>query len=137
VGVPLGLSLFKIGYGEMSGCSDWRAVATDSSVDVAYPMMPRVSRWLCRYCSVSLTTVSLANKMQDDGASQSEVVAGLSQAAQQLIVLMDRTTDPLAKHLLATQTFELLRVASQLAQNDESRAAELLDPSMLPRKAGV
>lgn len=68
---------------------------------------------------------------------KSEVVAGLRQAAQQLIVLMDRTTDPLAKHLLATQTFELLLVASQLAQNDESRAAELLDPSMLPRKAGV
>ena len=75
--------------------------------------------------------------MQDDRASQSEVVAGLRQAAQQLIVLMVRTTDPLAKHLLATQTFELLRVASQLAQNDESRAAELLDPLMLPSKAGA
>jgi hypothetical protein len=86
---------------------------------------------------VSLTTVSLANKMQDYGAPPCEVVAGLRQAAQQLIVLMDRTTDQLAKHLLATQTFELLRVASQLAQNDESRAAELLDPLMLPGKAGA
>jgi hypothetical protein len=140
VAVPVGLTVFKIGYREMSGCSDRRTVAKDGSVDVAYPMMPRVrsSPLALRVLfGIAYPPSVWRTKCKMITPRKSEVVAGLRQAAQQLIVLMDRTTDPLAKHLLATQTFELLLVASQLAQNDESRAAELLDPSMLPRKAGV
>ena len=73
--------------------------------------------------------------MQDNKASQTKVVAGLRQAARQLIALMDTTTDREERHLLAAQAFELLRQASQLAQIDEKRAAEVVHPSTVCSKA--
>jgi hypothetical protein len=76
--------------------------------------------------------------MPSEKGSQGKAATVLREAARQLIVSIDATSDRAQKRRLAEQAFELLRQAATLAeQENETEPTAAVAPIMNPTKSGA